>query len=213
MTESYDVIIIGTRRGRRHARPPPRPLGQAHPPARAGRLASARAGELARAGRLRREPLRLARDVVRREGEAVPAADPLLRRRRDEALRRRALPPSPGGLRRASPPRRHLAGLADLLRRARALLHAGGAALPGSRRARRGSDRAAGERAYPAPGRLARAAHPAALGRPGRRRLPAVPRAVRDPARRVEPALQRRACAAPTATASRASSTRSRTPR
>ncbi len=44
-------------------------------------------------------------------------------------------------------------------------------------------------------------------------RLPAVPRAVRDPARRVEPALRDAACAAPTATVSPASSTRSRTPR
>ena len=55
--------------------------------------------------------------------QAVPARRPLLRRRRDEALRRRALPPPQGGLRRAPPPRRHLARLADLLRRARAVLH------------------------------------------------------------------------------------------
>ena len=57
-------------------------------------------------------------------GKAVPAADPLLRRRRDQALRRRALPAARRGLRRAAPPRRHLARLADLLRRARAVLHA-----------------------------------------------------------------------------------------
>ena len=104
------------------------------------------------------------------ERQAVPAAGPLLRRRRDEALRRGALPAARGGLRRAAPPRRHLAGLADLLRRARAVLHAGRAALPGARRARRGPDRAAGERAVPVPGRLARAADPAALRRPRGRR-------------------------------------------
>ena len=51
------------------------------------------------------------------------------------------------GLRRAAPPRRHLARLADLLRRARAVLHAGRAAVRGARRPRRGPDRAAVERA------------------------------------------------------------------
>ena len=97
---------------------------------------------------------------------------------------------SQGGLRRAAAPRRHLAGLADLLRRAGAVLHARRAALPRARRARRGPDRAAGERAVPAPGRVARAADPAARRRPRGRRLPPVPRAVRDHARRVEPAVQ-----------------------
>ena len=58
------------------------------------------------------------------EGKAVPAAGPLLRRRRDEALRRGALPPARGGLRRAAPPRRHLPGVADLLRGDGAVLHA-----------------------------------------------------------------------------------------
>ena len=42
----------------------------------------------------------------------------------------------------------------------------GRAALPGARRARRGPDRAAGQRALSLPGRLARAAHPAARRRP-----------------------------------------------
>ena len=42
--------------------------------------------------------------------------------------------------------------MADRLRRDRAVLHAGRAALPGARRARRGPDRAAGERAVPVPG-------------------------------------------------------------
>ena len=49
------------RRRRRHARPPPRPVRQADPAARARRLAAARAAELGRPGRLRRQPLRLAR--------------------------------------------------------------------------------------------------------------------------------------------------------
>ena len=108
----YDVIVIGSRRRRRDARPAPRPVGQAHPAARARRLAPARAAELARAGRLRRQPLRVAGHVVRRRRQALPAAGALLRRRRHEALRRRAVPPAQGGLRRAAPPRRHLAGVA-----------------------------------------------------------------------------------------------------
>ena len=98
--------------------------------------------------------------------QALSAGRPLLRRRRDEALRRRALPAPQGGLRRAPASRRHLAGLADLLRGARAVLHARRAALPRARRARRGPDRASGERAVSAPGRVARAADPAARRRP-----------------------------------------------
>ena len=45
--------------------------------------------------------------------------------------------------------------MAGRLRRVRALLHAGRAALPGARRARRGPDRAARQRALPVPGRSA----------------------------------------------------------
>ena len=123
-------------------------------------------------------------------GQAVPAADPLLRRRRDQALRRRALPPARRGLRRAGAPRRHLPRLADRLRRDGAVLHARRAALPGPRRARGRPDRAAGERALPVPGRQPRAAHPAAVRRPRGRRPPPVPRALRRHARRGEHALR-----------------------
>ena len=159
------------RRRRRHARPAPGSVGQADPAARARRLAHARTAELGRARRVRRRSLHLAGHVVRRRhGQGVPAAGPLLRRRRDQAVRRGALPPARGGLRRAPAPRRHLPGVADRLRRDGAVLHAGGAGLPGARRARRGSDRAARERSLPVPRRLARAAHPAARGRPRRRR-------------------------------------------
>ena len=41
----------------------------------------------------------LARHVVRRRRQGVPTAGPLLRRRGDEAVRRRALPAAPAGLR------------------------------------------------------------------------------------------------------------------
>ena len=200
--DAYDVIIIGTGAGggtlARHLAP-----------------SGKRILLLERGDWLPREPQNwLAQDVfvdnryvsrghlVRRARQALPAADPLLRRRRDEALRRGALPAARGGLRRAAPPRRRLAGLADLLRRARAVLHAGRAALRGARRARRGPDRAARERAVPVPGGLARAAHPAALRRPRGGRLPPVPRAVRHPAQRVRTCPTAPACAARTATAS-----------
>ena len=113
------------RRGRRHARPPPRPVGQADPAARARRLAPARAAELARRSDVFVDNRYVSPDTwydERRQG--VPAAGPLLRRRRDEALRRGAVPAARGGLRRAAPPRRHLARVAHRLRRDGAVLHA-----------------------------------------------------------------------------------------
>ena len=82
------------------------------------------------------------------------------------------------------PPRRHLAGVAHLLRRDGAVLHAGRAALPGARSTRRGSDRAARERSVSLPGRLPRAAHPAAVRRPRGRGAPSLPRPVRSDAQR-----------------------------
>ena len=54
------------RRRRRHAGHRLAPVGQAHPAARARRLAAARAAELVGGRRLRRQPLRLARHLVRR---------------------------------------------------------------------------------------------------------------------------------------------------
>ena len=84
----------------------------------------------------------------------------------------------------SSAPRRHLARVADLVRRPRAVLHEGRAALRGPRQPRRGPDRAASEHGLPVPGRLPRAADPAAVRRPRAGRLPPVPRAVRHPAAR-----------------------------
>ena len=211
--DAYDVIIIGTGAGggtlARHLAP----SGQAHPPSRARRLAAARAAELVGPGRVRGQPLRLAGHLVRRERQALPARCPLLRRWSDEDLRRRAVPASQGGLRRAAASRRHLAGVADRLRRAGAVLHARGAALPRPRRAGRGPDRASFERAVPASRRVARAADPAARRRPRGSR--ATGRSTRragscstSPTRRSRPASAVRP-----ATASRASSMRSPTPR
>ena len=101
--------------------------------------------------------------LVRQERQAVPARRPLLRRRRDQDVRRRALPPAQGGLRRA-------AGTTTASRRPgpsattsiEPYYTQGRAAVPGARRARRGSDRAAVQRAVSLPGGVARAAHPAA---------------------------------------------------
>ena len=83
-------------------------------------------------------------DAARRR---VPAGGQLLRRRQHQVLRRGAVPAAPAGLRRAPPPRRHLPGLADRLRRPGAVLHPGRAPLPRARPARRGPDRGAGQRA------------------------------------------------------------------
>ena len=96
--------------------------------------------------------------------------------------------------------------------RARALLHAGRAALPGARRPRRGPDRAAGVRAVPLPAGLARAAHPAALRRPDPGRAPPVPLAVGHQCSTSPTRPSARASAARPATASRASCTPSPTP-
>ena len=187
--DAYDVIIIGTGAGggtlARHLAP----SGKRILLLERGDWLTREPQNWSDQARVRGQPLRLAGDVVRRGRQPLPARCPLLRRWSDEALRRRPVPAAQGGLRRATASRRHLARLADRLRRAGALLHARGAALPGARRAWRGPDRASGERALPASRRIARAADPAARRRPRGSRLPAVPRAVRDHARRVEPAV------------------------
>ena len=64
----------------------------------------------------------------------VPPHAALLRRRQHQVLRRDPVPPARARLRRGPPRRRHLAGVADLLRRPRALLRRGRAALPRARR-------------------------------------------------------------------------------
>ena len=149
MSDHYDVIIVGSGAGGGTL---------AHRLAPSGKrvLILERGDWLPREienwdadGGLRRQPLRVDRPLVRREGQGLPAAGPLLRRRRDEVLRRRAVPAARARLRRAQAPRRDLTGLADRLRRARALLHPGRGALPGARRPGRGPHRAAGVGAVP----------------------------------------------------------------
>ena len=172
--EHYDVIIIGTGAGGGTL---------AHRLAPTGK----RILLLERGGYLPREPENwdsrevfgndryvTERALVRQGRAAVPAARAVLRRRQHEGLRRDPVPPARARLRRGPALRRRLAGVADLLRRPRAVLRRGRAALPRPRRARRGPDGAAGARPVPVPGRLARAAHPAAPRRP--RRAPATTR-------------------------------------
>ena len=162
---SYDVIVIGSGAGGgtlvRHLAS----SGKRILLLERGDWLRARAGQLVGPRRVRRQPLRHPGHLVRRPRQAVPAAGPLLRRRRDEALRRGAVPAAREGLRRAAPPRRRLARVADLLRRARAVLHAGRAALPRARRTGGGPDRAAEQRSVPVSRGQPRAAHPAALRR------------------------------------------------
>ena len=89
----------------------PRPDRQADPAPRARRLPPRELGNWDQRG-LRRRAVHLAGDLVRRGRHAVPAAGALLRRRRDEDLRRRPVPAAPAGLRRDRARRRHLAGVA-----------------------------------------------------------------------------------------------------
>ena len=124
------------------------------------------------------------RGLVRRARPRVPARGQLLRRGQHQVLRRGAVPAAAGGLRRASPPRWDLAGLADLLRRPRALLHPGRAPLPRARPARRGPERGPGERAVRLPAGVPRTPHPAAERRPGEARAAPVPPADRGQPRR-----------------------------
>ena len=56
------------------------------------------------------------------DGNELHARAELLRRRQHQVLRRGAVPAAARGLRRDHPPRRHLAGVADLLRRLRAVV-------------------------------------------------------------------------------------------
>ena len=167
MTNDYDVIIIGTRRGRRHARLPARADRPAHPAARARRLPAARARELGQPRGLHEGPLQDPREVDRqgRRSSSSPHQHyyvggktkfygAILFRLRETRLRR------------GPPLRRHLARVADLLRRPRALLR-GGRGAATSCTAQAGEDRTEPRRsrAVPVPGRHPRAAHPAAARR------------------------------------------------
>ena len=150
------------RRRRRHAGPPAGAVGQADPPARARRLAAARAAELAGARRLRRQPLRLGGHLVRR---ARPGRSSRRSTTSSAARPSSTAPRSTGCGPRTSA---SCATTTASRRRGRSAMTSwspttrGRAALPGPRRARGGPDGAAGQRAVPVPRRQPRAAHPAA---------------------------------------------------
>ena len=147
----YDVIVIGSGAGGGTLVHRLASIRQEDPSAGARGLPDSRAAELAGRGRLRRRPLPVGGHLVRRQGQAVRPAGALLRRRRDQDVRRGALPPARRGLRRGPVRGWRLAGLAHLLRRDGALLHAGGGALPGARCSRRGPHGAPASAPYPFP--------------------------------------------------------------
>ena len=158
--------------------------------------------------------LHLRGDVVRRRRQGLPAAGALLRRRRDEVLRRRALPAPTARLRRDQARRRHLARVAARLRRLRAVLHEGRVALPGARQPRRGPDRRPLEQAVPVARRVS-TSHASSSCRTiwrSRATTRSTARAGSCSTRR-HGAPRARASAAPGATAFRASCTPSPTPR
>ncbi len=159
------------------------------------------------------EPVRVGGHLVRRQGQGVPARDPLLRRRPDQVLRSRPVPAAARGLRRAPPSRRRVARVAHHLRRAGAVLHEGRAAVRGPRRPGRGPDRAVGERAVPVPGRdrTSRASSSCPTTSPRRATTRSTPRAACGCSKATCPTA--RASGAPPATASRRWSRRSPTPR
>ena len=109
MSDSYDVIIIGSGAGggtlARHLAP----SGKRILLLERGDWLPREPQNWSRRRRVRRQPLHLGGHLVRRGWQAVPAAGALLRRRGHEAVRRRAVPAASRGLRRAAPPRRHLA--------------------------------------------------------------------------------------------------------
>ena len=175
------------RRGRRDARPPAGSDRQAGAAARARRLPAARAGQLGLHARCSSQGKYRAPEFwLDRHGDEFPPEVNYYVGGNTKFYGAALFRLRPRGLRRAAPPRRHLAGLADRLRRPRAVLHrrpststwctAGTARTrPRGRRARR-TIRA---------GR-ARAADPAAQRRPGEAGAAPVPPADRrepDPGR------------------------------
>ena len=155
------------RRGRRHVRPPPRPVRQARAATRTRRLPPARTGQLGLHRRFREGQVPGPGVLARPPRPRVPARGQLLRRGEHEVLRRRPVPAAPPGLRRAPPPRRDLPGVADRLLHPRALLQPGRAPLRRARAPRRGPDRRAHQRRLPLSPGAARTTDPATQRRPG----------------------------------------------
>ena len=121
--------------------------------------------------------------------QGIPAEAELLRGRQHQGLRGDPVP-FPGARFRRDPARgRHLAGLAAVLCRFRALVHARGASVPRSRPARRRPGRAAVGGPVPVPAAEPRAAHRPAGGRLDHGRPASVPAARGAHLRRVSAAV------------------------
>ena len=206
----YDVIIIGTGAGGGTLAYRLAPVGQAHPAPRARRLRPPREGQLeTRTRSTSRRSTRPRRSWNDARGQArstrtpttTSAATPNSTARRCSGCGARTSASS--GITAASrrPGRSRYDDLEPYYTEGRA-------PLPRARSARRGSDRAARERAVPVSGGQPRAAHPAAQRRLRRAGPAAVPRAARHHARRAATRTRAAASAATPATASRASSTR-----
>ena len=106
-------------------------------------------------------------------GDELPRVDVLRAGRQHQGLRLGAAPPARGRLRRDGAPRRRRAGLAHRLRRSRAVLRPGRAALPRPRPARQRPVRARRERPVSARRHPARPQHRRRRRRPARGRPPA----------------------------------------
>ena len=213
MPERYDVIIIGTGAGGGTLAHTLAPTGKKILLLGARRLPPARAGELGPGSGVHRRSVHLAGHLVRRDGKSFQPQVHYFVGGATKMYGAALVPAPPAGLRRAEARRRHLARVAALLRRLRALVHEGRVALPGARQPRRGPDRRPLEQAVPVARGVARAEDPAALRRPGGRR--ATTRSTRRAGSCSTRPIGRgaRASAAPGATATRAWSTRSPTRR
>ena len=184
MSDHYDVIVIGSGAGGGTLTHALAPTGKKILLLERGRWYPRERDNWELAGRLGRAAVSQRRAVDRPARPPVQPQAALLRRRQHEGLRRRAVPLARARLRRRAPRRRHLTRVAAELRRLRAVVHQGRAALLRARRARIRSVRAAGIGAVPVAGRQPRAAHRTTRPRPEGRRAAPVPAAARDHARR-----------------------------
>ena len=162
--DHYDVIIIGTGRGRRHAGAPARPVrasGSSCSNAAATCLASPRTGTPTRcSARTATSP---ARRGTTSDGAPFTPHAAVLRRRQHEVLRRDPVPPARARLRRGPPLRRRLPGVAAR-RTPTSSRTTPRRSSSTSCTAQQGEDptEPPALRPVPASGGLARAAHPAA---------------------------------------------------
>ena len=143
VTERFDIVIIGSGAGGGTMAQALSSSAGADPDPRAWRLRSAGGRELGSGSGLEAASLPREGALARRARPRVQPVHALLRRRQHQVLGQRALSAAARGFPGGRARRRRLAGVADRLRHARAVLRAGRTALPRARTARRRSDRAA----------------------------------------------------------------------